>query len=755
MTSLLRQFNARPTVLALALLAAYGPAFAQSAETKAPAGDAAAPVEPASEPSVVSEGSVSVGLYGISGSSADRAQFGQYNGLRDVGNAAGILDFDYARRDTAAGNSLLVTGSNLLLETREVGLAWKTQGNWKLVADYNEQVHYDPYTVNTGMLGFGSTTPQVVPLPAGPGTGSDMDLKINRTSLGVGLWKAITPEFSFEANLKSEDRDGSRVFGNGFNCPSAVAPGCLGATATNTGSAMLMLPEPINSNTTQVDARVSYAGEKLHVSAGYYGSFYKNSNNTLAPNVPGSLNNPVGSLLPLNTGLQAILSNPLALPPDNQAQFLDVTGNYAFTPTTQLKFKLGYSQATQDQSFDASGLTGAPTGVTNLDGRVDTTLALVGITSRPMPKLSLLAELRYEDRNDKTPHAYYNVEGSPPNTLTYTNMNLPLTTTRARLEAAYQFSSQYRGTLDATFESIDRGVFTQTSAVEGVSALRQKTDETGVRAELRRTMSENLSGAVSLASSWRKGSDWLQPNSGTGVTTVTDPSAAFGQAAIFMPTLADRQRDKAKLTVNWQASEALAVQFLAEGGRDDFSSPTSYQQGVESARLNMFSVDFDYTVSDKWHLNGYVSQGSQRVQQSRFAGYIMSFQDTSTGVGLGFTGKPAAKFEIGGNLAYINDKNVYEQGLDAYAPPESVALLTATGGLPNVLFRQTSLSLFGKYEIDKKSALRVNLVYQHSQVNDWMWGYNGTPYAYADATTLVQQPNQSVGLVGVSYLYRF
>ncbi len=334
-------------------------------------------------------------------------------------------------------------------------------------------------------------------------------------------------------------------------------------------------------------------------------------------------------------------------------------------------------------------------------------------------------------------------------------MQLPLTTTRARLEAAYQFASDTRGTLDATYDVIDRGVFTPSSAVEGVSALRQTTDETGVRAELRRTMSENVSGAVSLASSWRNGSDWLQPNSGIGVTTVTDPSAAFGPSAIFPSTLADRRRNKAKLTVNWQASEALALQFLAEGGKDSFSSPTAYQQGVENAKLGLFSIDFDYTLTEKWRLNGYVSQGSQRVHQSRFAGYIMSFQDTNTGVGLGFTGRPTEKLEVGGNLSYIDDKSVYEQGLDAFAPPESVALLTATGGLPNTIFRQTNLNLFAKYEIDKKSALRVNLVYQRSTVNDWGWGYNGTPFAYSDATTLYQQPNQNVGLIGVTYIYRF
>lgn len=734
MTSLVRPFHARPTILVLALLAAYGPSVAE----------------------VVTEASVEAGLYGISGSSADRAQFGQYNGLRNVGNAAGILGFDYYRRDVEAGTSILFTGANLALQTRELGFAWKNQGDWKFSAGYNEQLHYDPYSANTGLLGFGTSTPQVLPLPGGVGTGSDVDFKVKRSAFGLGFWKAITPTLSLDVNLKTEDRDGSRLFGNGFTCASSVAPGCKGATLSNTGSAVLMLPEPINSNQTQVEARVNYVGQKFNLSAGYYGSFYKNSVSVLAQGVPDSLYNPVGSLLPLNSGLQSILNNPLALPPDNQAQFFDVTGNYAFTPTTQGKFKLSYSQATQDQSFAGAGLTGAPAGSSSLGGKVSTTLAVLGVTSRPMPKLSLLADLRYEDKNDQTPIAPYNVEGAGAMQLTFTNMHLPLTTTRARGEAAYQFTNEYRGTLDLSYESINRGVFTASSAVSGVSALRQSTDETGVRAELRRTLSENLSGAISLASSWRNGSDWLKPNSGTGVSTVTDPNAAFTPASVYMPNLADRQRDKLKLTANWQPTEGLSLQFLAEGGRDNFSSPTQYPlQGVESAGMNLFGIDWDYVVSEKWSINGYLSQGTQTIQQSRYAGYVMSFKDTNTGAGVGFSGKPMDKLQVGGNLAYVNDKNVYPQGLEANAPAESVALLGATGGLPDVVFRQTTLSLFGKYELDKQSAVRVSLLYQRSYVNDWAWGYNGTPFAYSDATTLYQQANQSVGMLGVSYIYKF
>jgi MtrB/PioB family decaheme-associated outer membrane protein len=248
-----------------------------------------------------------------------------------------------------------------------------------------------------------------------------------------------------------------------------VAPGCRGTTGISTGWALLMLPEPINSNHSQVEARLNYAGTKLRLSGGYYGSFFSNVNAALSPNVPSSLNNPVGTLLPLNTGLQAILNLPLALAPDNQAHQLDLTGLYSLTPTTQLNFKLGYSQALQHQNFAASGFTGAPAGVSDLGGKVSTTLALAGITSRPVHKLSLRADIRFEEKDDQTPIALYNIEDKS----TYTNRQIPNTKVRAKAQADYQFTSEMRGTLGVDFESIDRGVFTATSALSGISALRQ------------------------------------------------------------------------------------------------------------------------------------------------------------------------------------------------------------------------------------------------------------------------------------------
>lgn len=698
------------------------------------------------------QAAVSVGLGMVNGSSADRAMFGQYNGLRKDSNAFGLLGIDYSSHNPETSDWIDFQGENLLGDTREMRLIWKNPGDWRFTANYGELIHYDPNTLDSGMLNLGSTTPQSVVLPNGPGSGSEFELKTKRTALGVGFSKFINPSVQLEMDLKSENKDGSRLFAIGMNCPSVLAP-CGSTTNFNTGWALLMLPEPIKSNHSQIEARINYSQEKLRVSAGYYGSFYRNGNTTLNPGVPASLNNPLGSPLALSSGLQSLLSQPVALPPDNQAHQLDLTGNYAFTDKTQGTFKLGYSSATQDRDFASSGLTGAPAGVANLGGKVDTTLMRLGLTSRPMPKLSLLADWRYEDKDDQTPIAYYNFANS---STSYTNRRLPSRKDGGKLQASWQFAGGYRGTVGVDYESIDRGTYTPSNAIEGISALRQKTEETGLRAELRRQMTENFSGSVSISSSTRNGSNWLRDNSGPGVTEVSNPAdlvSGFMAGSILMPSLADRKRDKIKVFSDWQPTQKLTLQFSAEEGVDRYGSNIAY--GLQDTRVNNFAIDWVYAESFNWNFNGYVSQGLQTFQQSRYAGYLMAFENTSINAGIGFTGRLSSKVMIGGNLAYSDDKSVYAQRLDTFASADSVALLAATGGLPDVVYSQTALKFFGVYTLDKQSSVRVDVVHQQTSVNDWAWRYNNIPFAYSDGTTVAQKQSQSAGFIGITYAYRF
>ena len=711
MTAPHRSPDLRRSLLSLALLAAFAPAWAQT------------------EPVV--EGSVSVGVGLFDGDRADRALYDQYSGLRPGSSAVGLLGADYYRRDDARGTSVQFEAADLFTGKRELGLRWKRQGDWKISADYRELTRREPFSISTG--------------------GNEFDLKTTRTALGVAFSKVLSSRWQVDASVKTEEKEGSRLFGVGFACPSPIAPGCGVPTGSQAGSGLLLVPEPIDSRHTQAEGRVTYADGRLTLSAGYYGSFYRNANGSLRPDVPGQLNNPLGAPLPLAPGLQAILGQPVALPPDNQAHHLDLAGSYGLSRTTTLNFKLAHSRATQDDSFAAMGLSGAPAGLTGLGGQLRTTLAQLGISARPLPKLSVSGNLRYEHRSDGTPLALYNVEG----TSTYTNRQLPLTRTSGKLQGSYQFTGDWRGTLAGDVQSIDRGEFTPSTAIAGITALRQKTDETGVRAELRRRMSDDLSGAISLESRRRDGSNWLRDNSGIGVTEVTDPSApgAGLSNGIFSPTLADRRRDKARLHVDWQASEKLSLQLAAEGGRDRYEAPGIY--GLRSADMSSISLDWSYALSEAWSFNGYLSGGRQQFDQSRPGGALVAYDNRSTTLGVGFTGKPAARWEVGGSLAFIDDRNAYNQTLEDSANAGSAALLAASGGLPDITFRQTSLRLFGKYTLDKQSSLRLDFIHQRSHWSDWAWGYNGTPFLYSDGSTVNGRTTQNASFVGVTYTRRW
>lgn len=711
---------------------------------------------------------VSVGAGAVSGDSKTRSLFGQYNGLRkDDVNL--LLDLGFIKRDDATGTWTIFEGRDLGLDTREVRFLQQRQGDWKYYGEYSGLVRYYPRTINTSLQGAGTTTPTVTLLPV-PGTGSDLDLKTERKSVSLGGEKRITPNLMFEATFKNEDKDGARIFGRGFTCPSGAAPTPV-CTALAVGAnqwALLLVPEPISSTTRQFEAKLNYIGDKFALSASYYGSFYNNDNGSLNPTVVGNLNNPLGhpmgadGSVPLTAGLRGILQLPMALPPDNQAHQFYLAGNYAFTPTTRATFKYAYTHATQKDDFASNGLTGAPTGVNNYGGVVDTTLAQLGLTARPVPKLSLIANLRYEDRKDKSPLALYNVEGANQ----FTNGTYSLKKTAAKLEGSYQLPANFRGTLGVDYEALDRGQLSspecidlgdgncQGDSVAGISGLRAKTNETSYRAELRRAMSETFSGAISYVHSDRDGSSWLKPNAlpVTGVTPLSD-DAIFNRTAIFPMIFMDRTRDKVKLSAEWSPMDRLSLEFMAEDGKDKYSAPTT--KGLQDTAMRLYGIDVSYALSAAWKLRAYYTYSEQTIHVSHSTGYIADLQDRNSTAGIGLVSKPTGRIEVGADLLYINDRNIYAQSADALASATNLAFLAQSGGLPDVTFRDLRLKLFGKYALQKNADVRVDLVHDRSRLNEWTWGFNGVPFAYSDNTTVSLNPNQNVTFVSVRYIYRW
>lgn len=364
-----------------------------------------------------------------------------------------------------------------------------------------------------------------------------------------------------------------------------------------------------------------------------YGSFFKNENPFLQVRGGGAgFNSGVNS-----TGVGVAFDN-IALPPDNQAHQLHLAGGYQFTRNTRLNFKVARSVALQNDDFIAvrfygtnnNGVNANTSGRTSLGGRVDTTLATISLTSRPISNLSLLANVRYEDRNDKTSVARYitNVGGTglAP---TYSNLgatsttdgyNEPrsLTNWSGKLEASYALPDGYRVTGGFEHDNKERSM----SGVR-VVGYRKQVDENTYRLEVKRAMAERLSGSLAYLYSERSGSDYNNLVTLNGVTTYPTYSGTLtcGQAipsaqlqvtrcGLLQPIyMADRDRQKVRLLADWSPLDQLSAQFMVEAADDNYGNGRgSPNIGTRRGDARLYSLDVSYQATDNWKFNTWLSR---------------------------------------------------------------------------------------------------------------------------------------------------
>jgi hypothetical protein len=76
--------------------------------------------------------------------------------------------------------------------------------------------------------------------------------------------------------------------------------------------------------------------------------------------------------------------------------------------------------------------------------------------------------------------------------------------------------------------------------------------------------------------------------------------------------------------------------------------------------------------------------------------------------------------------------------------------------MPAVTSKIITLSLVGKYTLDKASAVRLGYTYQRLSYDDWMFYNTLAGVAPAGSLPSMQQsPTYTVHAVGVQYLYSF
>lgn len=692
MMSTKKQMAFRLSLMGTALLTAYNCAYAQRDE------ELMALTKPAS--------SIALGAGYVS---KDAPRFGQYTGLDDEG-LYGLVNIDVNKRDDSTGTWIRFNGRNLGLENRDMRFMHERQGEWAYYLDYNEIPRFEPYTVNTAVTGIGSA---IVTVPTSSAAVEvPVHLKMKREALGVGYSRVLGNGFDFQLRARNEEKNGARIFSRGY----------LGGT-----SVWEFTPEPINSSTRQLDAILGYTTKKLYIAGSYYGSWYDNHNTALT----------------IAGGNPALTINPIALPPDTQSHQLALSGNYAFTPSTRANFKAAYTRSTQDDAFiSVTPVLADIAAQGDLDGRVDTTLLQFGISARPTSKLSLLADARYEDRNDKTPVRTYTTEGVVA-TSTHNGRNEPraIATTAGKLEAGYQLPLAVRVT--GGIEYIEKDRREKDPQPARAVSFRNKTEEISYRLLLQRSMSETVSGSLAYVYSDRTGSDFLPNllNNGTP-----------GLQLIAPLHLSDRVREKVRLSLSWAPIQQLSAQFQTEYARDDYDPQSSgqgqqFELGLRDGTARNHSLDVSYAFSDAWQANAWVSKNETIANRASRASptlfWASRLVNDAKSFGLGLRGKPSAKLEIGADLSHSEIEDVFQQ--------QTVSGTGTIASLPGFYTRQSTVKLFGTYAVQKNASVRLDYIYDRYSSNDWTW----SQWTYSDGTTLSQQPRQSANFFGVTYIYRF
>jgi len=687
------------TALAAALMTMFGPAMAADEE------DLGQFTKPSS--------SVSIGAGHWSN---DRPQFGILDGMRDNG-AYLLLDADINKRDDATGTWNTLKVINLGLDSREIKAEHNVQGKWGVSLDYNQLLREAPYTVNTNLIGIGTTTQTVgANIATGALTGTNVQLGTERKKFGLGFYKNfddLIPGLGFKVNYTHEDKEGNRHWGRGGAAEFAA--------------------EPIDFTTRQLEALLNYTGEKLQLSGGYIGSWFENANK-LVTSVGAS-------------------TYYLSLPLDNQAHQAFLSGAYRFTPSTQGTFKVAYTRATVDERIPTADVAAIPKfngAPSQFDGEVNTTLVLLGLTARPTPKLNLVANLRYHDVQDDTP-TYDLVGTNPAGPVSGHGTPLSYTTKSGKLEGTYSLPQGYSVIAGIDYSSQNRtvpiGVINTVPSpdrdTERYVPFRAKLDEITYRVQLRKSLSETLNGSIAYLRSDRDGSDFSLGRNTNGNIDQIAPLH-----------IADRKRDKVRLTAEWAPTDALGVQLNVETAKDDYGMSAARPHSVHEGKANVYSLDLSYRLSENWQASAWYSHDNNDIYQTgrgpSGVGIKTADQsDTGNTAGVNLNGKVTPKTKLGMDLSWAREKSSITQSWDSGAVTQ----------VPDIISTSTRIKLFAEYALQKNADLRIDLIHERWKSDDWTWRFsNGANFQYGtatDGTTVIVDPKQNATFAGIRYIYKF
>lgn len=700
---------------------------------------------------------------GIGYVSEDSFKFGKYSGLEDQG-AYGVLDFDLrgrGRYDSDSAKYWSLTGTDLGLDSRSLNYQQGEQGNYKLFLDYDQLPTHRSDSAKTIFDGAGGNN---LTLPAGwvpSGTTAGMtqllpslksvDIETERRKVGVGFSKAFADRWDFKVSYKDEVKDGIKTIG-----------GVIGNSGGNPRAALL--PEPVDYNTRQLDAVLGYADARKQFQLSYYMSLFKDKNDSLTWQNPYSA---IGGW-DASAGFAAGGQGRLALPPDNEFHQVSASGGYNLTDKTRVSADVSVGRMTQNQAFLpytvnptlAASIT-QPLPSSSLDGQIDTTLINLKLASRPMADFRWNASLRHDDRNNKTPRSEYVYIGGDSQT-----QNTAATSSNRRYNEPYSFTENQLK-LDAGYKLAKRTELSagfQRSDTERTYSEREEAKENTYKLGLRTSLADSLSGGLRLSRADRTGSTYVgeEPflsSYSPGYTPTVD-GGWENHPDLRKYFQADRTRDKLALFATFAPGEKVALGFNASYLKDDYSES---EMGLTASKAGQYTMDATYMATEAVTTYAFYSYEDFKSGQDgrAFSGGANKLPQAADPTRDWFARHRDRVNTVGAGVKYTIAKNKFDIGADyIYAASKSDVDVTTGSSLsseplPTSPTRLNSVSLYGKYQLQKNMSLKAGYRFEKYRSEDW--ALDGVaPNQLANVITLGElSPNYRVHVITFAVGYKF
>jgi MtrB/PioB family decaheme-associated outer membrane protein len=676
----------------------------------------------------------------------------------------------------------------------------------------------------------------------------NVNLYTKRSKYDAGFDYIIDSQWGFKAGFRHEHKDGYKP---------------MGTVSSQVSEFSAVIPDPINQDTDQYDMSLNYSGaDGSFLRAAYYGSVFKNNISSVTwQDVNDLTKSATMSSAPSNEFHQLSLTGGYNF---SKTTKLVVDGSYA--RNTQNDAFLNAATAQNNQlplglpvtSLDGLVVTKALD--LKLTAKPMKDLNLTGAYKyNNRANQTPVNTYFFQDANETKSGTNAFLAGQGSNLNMYANRPYSKKVNQLNFDADYLLTKGQWLKAGLDWQKIDRSC--NGSWIDCADAATTK--ENTLRAEWRANVSEDVSGKIGYAYSKRTVGNYNEnaflalvpyanviPTLGGGIgatqsaysymlangLTGFGPLAGYalntGDALIYSPSnnivpqalygsrnnineligmrrfnMADRNRDKLRSSVNWQANEKLSFQGGLDFNKDDYANSV---YGLKEAKAWALNLDGTYAASEDLSATVFYTYEDQ---QSKSAGDAYGSNNNGTGSNsfvnlagntvvsggcyatralqnqnakidqclnwstdmrdkvdtLGITLKQknlmAGKLDLVGDLVYTRARtNIGVSGgsyvNNPYALAGAPAVATAvffipTTALPEISTKTIELRLSGKYALDKSAAVRVSYIYQHTKAVDY--AYDGMQYGTGTnyLPTSEQAPDYTAQAIGVSYIYSF